>query len=368
MLKLVLDPGSSNPCARNPYWYPYLDTFSIPHVLTDVNDHDYLYVVTMAFWDFHRPHIDYIPLPVLERVRNGRARICFYYSEADPPREIRDHIQSQCDRLGLDAGRVQLISANSGADLVPGCHYFFDDFAWYWHLMSKRHIAEVNDHTRSMLFTCLVRTHKQWRSEFVWNLVRSGMHSSGLISYHGIGNIDTRDDVGIFNQGFLQGQSQGLSEPPDQWWEDHPLRADGLDSTEANDHSIVVDDHYQSYINVVLETCLDLDHGSVFVTEKTMKAICHGQMFLIVGCPGTLDFLRQQGFETFSNVLDETYDQETDVRLRWYQVFDQLRTLSGGSQDQWHRMWCQSLEKIQHNQRVFLQGPGHLVRNLWKNI
>lgn len=367
-MKLVLDPGSLNPCARNPYWYPYLDAFSIPHALTDVNDHDYLYVVTMSFWDFNRAHMDYIPRSVLDRVRNGRARICFYYSEADPPADIRRHILIQCDRLDIDPSRVKLISANSAADRVPGCHYFFDDFAWYWYLMRDQSISIADDQPRSDLFTCLVRTHKQWRSDFVWNLLHTGVCDTGKISYHGISNMDDRDDAAIINPEFLRWQSQGLCMPPATWWLDRPLRVDGLNGDDANNHSIVIKEHYQSYVNVILETYLDLGPSAVFVTEKTMKAICHGQMFMVVGCPGTLDFLRQQGFETFQTGLDESYDHETDVRLRWYQVFDQLRNLAGQHPDTWHRIWSDSLDRIQHNQRVFRQGPGHLVRQLWKNI
>jgi len=46
----------------------------------------------------------------------------------------------------------------------------------------------------------------------------------------------------------------------------------------------------------------------VFVTEKTFKPIAFQHPFLVCGMPGTLKFLQDNGFETYDNIFDETYD------------------------------------------------------------
>jgi len=46
----------------------------------------------------------------------------------------------------------------------------------------------------------------------------------------------------------------------------------------------------------------------LFVTEKTFKPIAHQHPFLICGMKGTLAFLKENGFETYDHIFDESYD------------------------------------------------------------
>jgi hypothetical protein len=50
----------------------------------------------------------------------------------------------------------------------------------------------------------------------------------------------------------------------------------------------------------------------VMVTEKTFKPVAGHQPFMIIGGAGILNYLKSQGFETFDNLFDESYDTETD--------------------------------------------------------
>ena len=49
----------------------------------------------------------------------------------------------------------------------------------------------------------------------------------------------------------------------------------------------------------------------MFITEKTYKPIAFYHPFLILGPMGILKALKDQGFETFENLFDESYDIET---------------------------------------------------------
>lgn len=46
----------------------------------------------------------------------------------------------------------------------------------------------------------------------------------------------------------------------------------------------------------------------LFVTEKTFKPIAHQHPFLVCGMKGTLAFLKENGFETYDHIFDESYD------------------------------------------------------------
>jgi len=73
-----------------------------------------------------------------------------------------------------------------------------------------------------------------------------------------------------------------------------------------------------SYIHLVTETTV---LPMVFITEKTWKPIASGQLFLIIGNPGTIQALADLGVDTFDDIIDHKYyDHEQDWKLRIHKV------------------------------------------------
>lgn len=66
----------------------------------------------------------------------------------------------------------------------------------------------------------------------------------------------------------------------------------------------------------------------IFVTEKTSKCFFAKRIFVCFASPGHLAMLKNQGYETFSEIIDESYDLETDSEKRISKIIDQLRILS----------------------------------------
>ena len=70
------------------------------------------------------------------------------------------------------------------------------------------------------------------------------------------------------------------------------------------------EDYQRCAIDVVLETLFD-DHR-IHLTEKIIRPIACGKPFLLVSTPGSLEYIRSYGFETFGSLIDEGYDQVKD--------------------------------------------------------
>ena len=70
----------------------------------------------------------------------------------------------------------------------------------------------------------------------------------------------------------------------------------------------------------VSETTVSQNNRTVLISEKTYKPIAFQHAFLILGPPGILNALKTQGFETFENLFDESYDLET----KWPARLDSL--------------------------------------------
>lgn len=103
----------------------------------------------------------------------------------------------------------------------------------------------------------------------------------------------------------------------------------------------------ETCFSIVAETAVELPEQSMFITEKTFKPIAFRHPFLIFGLPFTLKYLREQGFETFENLFDESYDSKIDESLRLEGIKNNVVHYKKIPYD------SLTLEKIQHNHRHF---------------
>lgn len=105
----------------------------------------------------------------------------------------------------------------------------------------------------------------------------------------------------------------------------------------------------QCCFSVVAESTYDkinIDYPP-FVTEKIWKPVGMQHPFMVVGEPGTLQYLHDLGFETFENLWDESYDHNPDVNQRIAQVVNNLSQYTKAPLDKI------TLQKIQHNHNRF---------------
>jgi hypothetical protein len=93
-------------------------------------------------------------------------------------------------------------------------------------------------------------------------------------------------------------------------------------------------------------------HDEISLTEKTMITMANRQPFIMVGLPGTLAYLRAQGYRTFEQYLPcPDYDSETDDRRRINMIVENLRH------------WLSDINKyaadiacdLEHNYHVLMQ-------------
>jgi hypothetical protein len=66
----------------------------------------------------------------------------------------------------------------------------------------------------------------------------------------------------------------------------------------------------------------------VWHTEKTWKPIAFYHPFILWGPPGYISNLREQGFQTFDHVIDESYDNELDHVKRLDMIIQQVDSLA----------------------------------------
>jgi hypothetical protein len=102
------------------------------------------------------------------------------------------------------------------------------------------------------------------------------------------------------------------------------------------------------------------------ITEKTFKAIALEMPWVLVAPAGSLEYMREYGFQTFGSVFDESYDQETDDIRRIEKVAALLKELDSLSLQERQQIHRACLPAVEHNYHHFYHGGFADV--LWKEL
>lgn len=332
-----------------------------------------LYLVNVCWFDHE---VDYFALmkPVsLERLRKREIKFVFIYCESDSALAIQKTIFKLCNQHNINPIDVHVMLGNSHSSLVANFHYFND--AEILFKRSQQHSFDDrlrwHDGPRSKKMTMLSRLHKSWRAYFsswFWN---SGFHHNSYFSYRMIDLGDGMDpDLCPLNPTIKQNpRYQAILT---EFLARCPFSADDLTDQDHNRFSTRVDAHYQdSYWNCILETHLSLHQNvpGTLITEKTWKVIAHAQPFIILGTPGSLDHLRNQGYRTFSEIgIDENYDCILDPTERFKAVFKVVETLQSMSWDQLAELNLKAKDIVEHNQQVYWASKKHRLERVFSEI
>jgi hypothetical protein len=88
-------------------------------------------------------------------------------------------------------------------------------------------------------------------------------------------------------------------------------------------------DYNSTDFEIVLETLFD--DSRIHLTEKSLRPIACNQPFILASTHGSLEYLKRYGFQTFSSVIDETYDSVVDPYQRMLSIFDTMKQITAWS-------------------------------------
>ena len=87
----------------------------------------------------------------------------------------------------------------------------------------------------------------------------------------------------------------------------------------------------------------------IYITSKVFKSINCKRMFVIVGAPYSLKYLRELGFETFSDIIDESYDEQTDPEERFLSIIKSVEDFCSLDIEYIKNYYVQNAKKFSHN-------------------
>lgn len=121
-------------------------------------------------------------------------------------------------------------------------------------------------------------------------------------------------------------------------------------------HEKLIDIYQNTAINLVTETQWDtniLSIESTFISEKTFRALAFPRPFIVVGQKHVLKNLQKMGFRTFSDIIDESYDDmDDDKRMKAIQKI--VLDLANKSKEEIYQMWEKCIEIYEHNRKSII--------------
>ena len=117
-------------------------------------------------------------------------------------------------------------------------------------------------------------------------------------------------------------------------------------------------DYTECGIEVVLETLFDDDR--VHLTEKSLRPIACGRPFVIASSPGSLEYLRNYGFETFSGLIDESYDLVQNPLERLQAIAKEMQRIAELNIETKLQLWQKLYKIAERNKKLFFS-------NTWQN-
>lgn len=319
------------------------------------------YPVCLGFFDFDIDYFALLPKKVFSKLCDQSIKILFLYHEGDNPQNIKNRLDLLCTNHSLSNTCYIFVSANSAADRLPGFVTFHDFELWYYQRNLNVEPTPIHSDIRSKDFVALCRLHKWWRAVAMADLWRHQLLDNSYWSY-----CESPTDNNISDCPIELDMIPQLRWSVTKFCEQVPQYSDSMPQDERNNHSITDHRyHRDAYCNIVMESQFDVDGSNgVFITEKTFKPIKHGQMFFIAGAAGSLQALRDLGYEVFDNILDTSYDLEPNATRRWQKLVEAIKA----AKPELHNLYGRALPMLAHNQQLFVANKTARLNTLIEKI
>lgn len=119
-------------------------------------------------------------------------------------------------------------------------------------------------------------------------------------------------------------------------------------------------------LDIVTETALEYPYA--FITEKTYRPILNGRPFIIIGPAHSLKFLKSLGFKTFSNIINESYDEVTEPEERLQKCCESITEFVDRPIEEIQEDICNISDILTHNQTQLSNVYNQQLNNISKII
>lgn len=206
-------------------------------------------------------------------------------------------------------------------------------------LITNKLLPQLNKPKYFDILLGCARVHRDFVHQYI---TERELQDKMVLTYH------RRADLDLKNSGFIF-ETDGV-ELQDTRTYTHtvdPVKYHGKAMTLSQVMPFTI--YNETYYSLVAETNY-FNHFN-FYTEKIVKPLMAGRLFIVISGQHYLKNLKNFGFKTFESVIDESYDNEPDDQIRWTMALRQLEELTKQNPENVYRKIA---DIVEYNQRVIL--------------
>jgi len=177
-------------------------------------------------------------------------------------------------------------------------------------------------------YVCLNNNAHRHRQQLIDLVAKHNLLKHGAISWHN-GGLDGFHDFKYFN----------------------PVKmtlTDSFDRIKPNEQYFNLPIEYgHSFAQLISETSAT----AIFLTEKTAIPLIIGKPFLVATAPGFHRYLRDLGFELYTEIFDYSFDNEPDQEKRFIMVVENFERLCSLPLEKLPNLYKKIENKIEYNKQ-----------------
>ena len=326
--------------------------------IRDFNDADYWYVDF-----FHGEHLAdvpaHIPDNILNDIRSGKVTLLLNNSH-EAYHDVVEYIYMYfVVGLNIPAPHITLLSEsaiiNEEVKLIANT-FNLPEIKTEWlrifehniHTVTNKTLNTLQDKVYTKKFLNLNRRWRLHRPMFVALLKINNLLDQGYVSMAPADdNTDwTRawDTITYLDPDLIPYKDDVMS-IPDLYLDTRELHINQVVLTDSTDQY-----YMDTYFSVVSETNFYRDYGpGLFLSEKVFKPVSRRHPFLVLGRPHTIKKFNELGYRSFSDIIDESYDDEFDDRKRMHMVLEETKRLCNLSGEELKDFLHSARETTLHN-------------------
>ena len=179
------------------------------------------------------------------------------------------------------------------------------------------------------------------RRYILQSLINNGFREQGYVAYKCIERCHTNESYDPTNLQLIQDAGTSI---------DHLLPIQGFNDT-IEYRDISTDVFSNSYCSIITETFFT---GPLYFSEKIFNSMLYNHIFVYLGPPHSLAYLRSLGFKTWAHIIDESYDTIENLAERLYAVTDSFIDFLSKPLEEIQQIYQENLDIINHNRNLVL--------------
>lgn len=119
------------------------------------------------------------------------------------------------------------------------------------------------------------------------------------------------------------------------------------------------ENHTQSYVNIVTESCYDSELETIHVTEKSTRPFFYYQLPIIVSTPGHIKFMENEfGLDFYRDIIDHSYNDIEDDKERYYATLKEIKRLQE-NKDKIIEFYKNNVDRLEANKKIISNLPNN---------